>query len=205
MDGTITDSREAYLQTLLEVLERIGRPRTREEVAELIVPSIIGTVRRVLSGDEEMIQRAELMIRKLVVKRGDGIRLCPGVIGALARLEKKYMLGLLTASDRSLVDATLGRLEVLRIFNQVVTVNLELPTKDERFRHLLGLLGAEPSESVFVGDTVNDIETARRNGSLSVAVFNPCSWSWPRKEVLMDAKPDIMIESLEELPPWLGC
>ncbi len=199
MDGTIIDSREAYVLTLVEVCRELGHPRTRDVIEENLIPSIAGTARRVLPADKRLVKRAEAMIRRLVWKRASSIALCPGATQTLEMLKSVYRLGLLTASDQSLVDAVLGPSGVLHLFDQVVTIDSALPTKDERYRHLLDLLGVEPGEAVMVGDTPSDVEVARKAGSRTAAIYNSCSWQWGRREELLDSGPDAVLSSLTDL------
>ena len=107
MDGTIIDSREAYVLTLLDVCRELGFSRTRNGIERKLIPSIAGTARRVLPPDDDLVNRAQDMIRRLVWKRAPSISLCPDVKEALDGLKGSYRLGLLTASDRSLVDSAL--------------------------------------------------------------------------------------------------
>ena len=203
MDGTITDSRDAYIEALLEVLDDLGHGRLREEVEGLIVPSILGTVRQVLVEDEVKVRRAVLMIRDEVLQRSDSIALCPGTEDILPRIGGRYLMGLLTGSDRSLVEATLGRRGILGHFDQIATIDLGIEERDQRYEYLLRLLGVEPRETVYIGDTASDVETAKRAGSISIAVYNPHSWSWGSRQELIDSHPDYVIGNLADLAQLL--
>ena len=205
MDGTIIDSREAYVLTLVDVSRELGFPRTRNEIEEKMVPSIAGTARRVLPADEDLVNRAEKMIRRLVWKRAPSISLCLDVEEALDGLKRKYPLGLLTASDRTLADAALGRLGVLHFFDEVVTIDTDLPTKEERYGHLLCLLGVKAHQAVMVGDTPSDVEVAKKAGSRAIVIYNRCSWQWGRKKELLDSGPDAILSSLKDLLTWEPC
>lgn len=199
MDGTIIDSREAYVLTMVEVFRDLGFPRSKRDVEEGLIPSIAGTARVMLSPDERLVATADDMIRSLVWRRSARVSPCQGVPDTLKQLKATYRLGLLTGSDRSFVQATLGPLGLLSLFNEVVTVNTPLPTKEERYLHLLGLLGVKPSEAVMVGDTPSDVEVARKAGSRTIAVYNSCSWMWGRKKELLESQPDMIVDRLEDL------
>lgn len=64
--------------------------------------------------------------------------------------------------------------------------------KREKIREILRVHALEPAETVFIGDMVHDIETARHGGILSVAVltgFDPA-------DKLMSSYPDIIVRDL---------
>jgi phosphoglycolate phosphatase len=199
MDGTLVDSKEAYVLTMLEVFRELGHPRSKRDVEQGLIPSIAGTAEGMLPPDQGLVDAADAMIRSRVWKQAAKVSLCPGVLPSLRVLRKRYGLGLLTASDRSFVEAVLGEPGVLGYFDQIVTVDAPLPTKEERYGHLLRLLGVEPRQAVMVGDTPSDVEAARKAGSRTVAIYNPCSWMWGRREELLDSEPYMIVEGFEDL------
>lgn len=69
--------------------------------------------------------------------------------------------------------------------------------KREKIREILHVHGLVPAETVFVGDMVHDIETARHGGIVSVAVltgFDPA-------DKLLSGHPDVIVRDL----PSLAC
>jgi HAD superfamily hydrolase (TIGR01509 family) len=199
MDGTIIDSREAYVLTMVQVFRDLGYPRSKRDVEEGLIPSIAGTARGMLPPDERLVATADDMIRHLVWKRAAKVSVCLGVPPTLRRLKAGHRLGLLTGSDRSFVQATLGPLGLLSFFDEVVTVNTPLPTKEGRYMHLLSLLDVGPSEAVMVGDSPSDVEVAKKAGSRTIAIYNSSSWMWGRKAELLDSEPDMIVDRFEDL------
>ena len=55
---------------------------------------------------------------------------------------------------------------------------------------------ARPEECVYIGDTAEDIEMARRAGVRPIGVFGP----FPTAARLRAAKPDALLRSIRELP-----
>jgi len=195
MDGTIIDSKDAYMGTLLEALESYGF--RREDVEGLIVPSIRGTVERILREDEELVTGIELKIRKDIVKRADGVDLCPGALSVLG-LVGRYKLGLMTGSPLAFVEKVLSKYDLGDVFDQIITVDQDFSSKEDKYVHILKLLQTDPGETVLVGDTKSDVRVAKGTGSRSVAVYNEYSWSWPHKEQLIELEPDLIVTSIEE-------
>lgn len=90
-----------------------------------------------------------------------------------------------------------GRLGV-RDFFEVAYV--EIMDKREKIREILATHDLDPSETMFVGDMVHDIETARHGGVLDVAVltgFDPV-------EKLLPAKPTVIVRDMIALQRLLA-
>jgi phosphoglycolate phosphatase-like HAD superfamily hydrolase len=62
----------------------------------------------------------------------------------------------------------------------------------------LARLRAGPHESVYVGDTAEDVEMAKRTGVRAIGVHGP----FPTEKRLIAARPDALLNSIRELP---GC
>jgi phosphoglycolate phosphatase len=68
---------------------------------------------------------------------------------------------------------------------------------------LLGIMarvGASPAETVFVGDSRHDVETAQAAGVAMVAV----TWGLSRRAALEQAGATVFADRAEDLAPWLG-
>jgi phosphoglycolate phosphatase-like HAD superfamily hydrolase len=63
----------------------------------------------------------------------------------------------------------------------------------------LETLRLQPSACVYVGDSPEDLEMARRAGVRAIAVLGP----FPTEKRLRAARPDFLLESIRELPETL--
>jgi phosphoglycolate phosphatase-like HAD superfamily hydrolase len=57
-----------------------------------------------------------------------------------------------------------------------------------------------PADCVYVGDSPEDLEMARRAGVRAIAVLGP----FPTEARLREAKPDLLLNSIAELPAALS-
>jgi phosphoglycolate phosphatase len=57
----------------------------------------------------------------------------------------------------------------------------------------------KPADCVYVGDAPHDVEMARRAGVLAIGVLGP----FPTEERLRASKPDLLLNSLADLPAAL--
>jgi len=90
-----------------------------------------------------------------------------------------------------------GHLGVLGDFEHAY---VQIMDKREKIREILRERNLQPAETMFVGDMVHDIETARHGGVLDVAVqtgFDPAA-------KLMAAKPSVLVENLAALQRLLS-
>lgn len=104
---------------------------------------------------------------------------------------------LLSTIKRTHFDEQGGRLGVRDAFEHPY---VEIMDKREKIREILATHNLEPEETLFVGDMVHDIETARHGGVLGVAVltgFDPL-------EKLVPARPSVIVENLPVLQRLLA-
>jgi phosphoglycolate phosphatase len=66
----------------------------------------------------------------------------------------------------------------------------------EPLRLALRQMELDPAACVYVGDSPQDVEMARRAGVRSIGVLGP----FPTEKRLRAAKPEFLMDSLEELP-----
>jgi phosphoglycolate phosphatase-like HAD superfamily hydrolase len=104
---------------------------------------------------------------------------------------------LFSTIKRAHFDAQAGRLGVLDAFEHAY---VEIMDKREKIRDILATHHLAPEETLFVGDMVHDIETARHGGVLPVAIltgFDPL-------EKLAPARPAVIVEDLFALRTLLS-
>ena len=90
-----------------------------------------------------------------------------------------------------------GRLGVLDAFEHPYT---QVMDKREKIREILRERNLIPSETIFVGDMIHDIETARHGGVMSVAVLT----GFDSLEKLAPARPDVIVPDLTKLQALLA-
>lgn len=128
----------------------------------------------------------------------DDVSLLPGAREILewcrARGFPTFLLSTIKADHFAIQSRNLG---VETLFDKAYVA---IPDKREKIRRLLADHGLKPEETVFVGDMVHDIETAKYGGVHSVAVltgFDPA-------EKLLPAQPEITVRNLHALLAILG-
>jgi len=129
-------------------------------------------------------------------------RLLPGVRRVLALLSRRLTLGLVTSGDRDRVHRQLRDFRLLERFSARVCSGDTRLRKPHPAPLLLALrhLDLRAEETVYVGDSPEDLEMARSAGArAAIAVLGP----FPTEKRLRAAKPDLLLESIKELPQAL--
>jgi HAD superfamily hydrolase (TIGR01549 family) len=130
-------------------------------------------------------------------------KLLPGARRVLSLLARRHSLGLVTSGDRDRVH------EQLRTFRLWEHFAARVCSGDTRLRKphpaplrlALRHMKLQPTETVYVGDSPEDLEMARRAGvRAAIAVLGP----FPTEKRLRAAKPDLLLGSIEELPAALA-
>ena len=129
-------------------------------------------------------------------------RLLPGARALLKKLSSSYLLALVTSGDRERVHRQLRKFDFLRLFRVCICSEDASHRKPHPapLRKAMQCLGVMPADCVYVGDTPEDIEMARRARVRSIGVIGP----FPSSTRLVAAHPDALIHSITELAEILA-
>lgn len=140
----------------------------------------------------------EALYERFFLGLNDDVELLPG---AFEFLEFCKVTGrrtfLLSTIKPAHFELQAGRLGVKDHFEHAY---VGIADKREKIREILRDHHLDPMETIFVGDMVHDIETARHGGILGVAVLT----GFDSIEKLLPAKPPVICEGLGELQRMLG-
>jgi len=128
-------------------------------------------------------------------------KLVSGARRILAKVGDAHPLGLVTSGDRDRVTRQLREFRLTRLFIARVCSGDTLRKKPhpEPLRLALRQMELHPSACVYVGDAPQDVEMARRAGVRAIGVLGP----FPTEKRLRAARPEFLIESIQELPDIL--
>jgi HAD superfamily hydrolase (TIGR01509 family) len=126
-------------------------------------------------------------------------KLIAGARRVLARLRGRHQLGLVTSGDRDRVHRQLREFELWDTFAARVCAGdtAERKPHPAPLRLALRRMRLAPTDTVYVGDAPEDLQMARSVGvRAAIAVLGP----FPTEKRLRAAKPDVLLESIRELP-----
>ena len=190
--GTLADDLSAVLVATNAIFREFGRKEfTREEFREHFRLPFSGFYAEFLP--EATSEGLEALYERFFLGLQDEIPLLPGALEFLEYCRetgrRTFLLSTIKASH---FDQQAGRLDVKRFFEHCY---VEIMDKREKIREILATHGLDPKETMFVGDMVHDIETARHGGVLDVAVltgFDPA-------DKLLGAHPTVVMRDIAAL------
>ncbi len=128
-------------------------------------------------------------------------KLLPGARRMIKALRRYFHLGIVTSGNGRRVRRQLRDFELSQYFSACVC-HEDAPKRKPHPAPLqlaLARLATGPEDCVYVGDTAEDIEMARRAGVRAIGVFGP----FPTAARIRAARPDVLLRSIGDLPDYL--
>jgi phosphoglycolate phosphatase len=197
-DGTLLNSYQADSSAYLAMFREMGIPWTLEDFAQHYSPNWYRVYRaaklpRARWNDADRAWRKQYSTRRP--------QLMPGARRVLKQLRSRHQLGVVTSGDRDRV------VRQLRLFQLTDWFASQVCSGGTRYRKphpaplrlALRQMCLHPGDCVYVGDSPEDLEMARRAGVRAIAVLGP----FPTEARLRAAKPELLLASITELPAAL--
>ena len=198
LDGTVVDSGAIILASMRHATrEVLGRDYSDEELLQAVGgPGLEAQMSALAPHD---VDRLVDVYRAHNEPLHDDLEACAGIEDVLVRLrEEGRRLGLVTAKRRSTVELAFARVPIAHLFETVVGCDETEKQKPNPEPLLLAAerLGADPSDTAYVGDSPFDIRAAKAAGMFAVAV----TWGRIHDTARLEAEhPDAIVDSAEEL------
>lgn len=199
-DGTLVDASEAIVWTFNSVMKRFElQPWTHRRITAGIGKPL-ATLFKEIRPDcgpfqlQEMLKAYEELARE---EDPGAVRLKPNVRRTLAWLSESVQMGVVTSRRGRGARSILRRFELEEYFSAVIGIESVERTKPDAqpLRLALELLRVPPQEALMVGDTLDDVRSARNAGVKSAAVTT----GHQVMSTLLAAEPDYIIHDLSEL------
>jgi HAD superfamily hydrolase (TIGR01509 family) len=197
-DGTLLNSYEADLRAYLSMFHALGINWTERELAQHYSPNWLRVYRAAQLPRSKWIDADRLWTRAYQLECPS---LLPGARRVVRLLAQKYELGIVTSGNRPRVRRQLREFELAGYFSACVCSEDAAKRKPHPAPLQLALkrLRRDPKHCVYVGDTAEDIEMARRAGVRAFGVLGP----FPTAARLRAANPEVLLNSVQELPQYL--
>jgi phosphoglycolate phosphatase len=201
LDGTLIDSKEDLARAVNYALAHAGAPtRSLDEVTHFVGEGPARLITRSVEPRQELFDPVlETWAAYYAEHLLDHTVLYPGLADVLAAARRP--LAVQTNKPGALARKILQGLGVLDRFAVVVGSD-EGPRKPDPSGALriAAQLGVRPEDTVFIGDSKVDLETAQAAGMEFVAV----TWGYVPEQELAAAGARVFAHSAAELGPWLG-
>jgi phosphoglycolate phosphatase len=204
LDGTLIDSKLDLVLSVNATLAELGRaPLAHERICSYVGNGVPILIQRALGEDatnQEIEQGVSHFLAYYRAHMLDHTVTYPGVREGLETL-RKHPMAVLTNKPVRFSQAILQGLGISHYFQRVYGGNSFATKKPdpEGVNVLLNELDVEPRKAMIVGDSPVDVRTARNAGTWVCGVSYGLG-----TEGLRDDPPDLMLDSLTELPAYLG-
>lgn len=198
LDGTLIDSSEGVVEAVNYSLRMTGQP---EQSPEKIKP-FIGYSLKVMYPEftdaplEDLYRHFQTKAAESVVS---STVVLDGAEETVRRLAGEgYSLAIASTKIKYHIERIVTKFDWRKLFRTWAGGDEVTEVKpDPEILHLvLERLGADPAETMVVGDTVNDIIAARAVPMRAVAIASP----YGGQGDLKNSQPDYFLESIDELP-----
>ena len=203
LDGTLIDSKQDLIRSVNAMLVEMGRGKLHEETISGYIghgaPTLVSRALGNGAGEKEREQALEFFLAHYEAHKLDSTRPYPGVVEALKELGG-FPMAVLTNKPVRVSRRILEGLGLAKYFRTVYGGNSFETKKPDPLgaRRIVEELGATAGETMMVGDSDVDVQTARNAGTL-VAAVNYGFGTHDRA-----AYPaDVYLERLRDLAPLL--
>ena len=202
LDGTLVDTLEPTFRCFQEaVASALGRVPSREEILERFGPADHRIVSEWVGPKDApaAVKRLYACYETAFTESGP----FPGMVDLVSDLRRTGKLtAIFTGRGRLSTDAILRGMELQDLFHAVVTsddIDRPKPAPDGLIK-ILEILKVEPTEAVYVGDTIKDIEAARAGGISSIAAL----WGSPERAALQKIEDSVVCATPDDVTTLLS-
>jgi pyrophosphatase PpaX len=203
LDGTIIDTNELIIQSFFHALRGVA---PEGFAREHIIPYMGQTLKSQLqhfSGQEDVETLTQAYREYNHLRHDEMVSLFPGVAEVVPQLRNAGIrLGIVTTKMR---ETSIRALELLGLFENMDTI-VSLDDVENAKPHpepvakAIRALGANPAETLMVGDSSVDMESAIAAGAVPVGV----AWSLKGEEYLLRSGAEYVLREMNELLTLCG-
>jgi phosphoglycolate phosphatase len=195
LDGTLTDSADGIVNSVIYALERKGISYTsKQELRRFVGPPLQESFKDYCGFSEEDAKDAVRIFREYFSQKGiyenavyDGV---PEMLQKLCNAG--FTLAVATSKPETFAKQILERFDLAKYFTVIAGASMEGTDKPTVIRQALSRLNAEPSENILmIGDRKHDIIGAKEVGISSLGVL----YGYGSKEELADAGAENIVSS----------
>ena len=200
LDGTLTDSAEGIINSVVYALERMGIPYTdKRELRRFVGPPLQDAFRDYYGLSEDGVTNAVQTFREYFTEKGiyenavyDGV---PEMLDALQKAG--HTLAVATSKPEAFAEQILAYFGLSKYFTVVAGASMGGTSKPIVIRKALQKLCTEPSDRVLmIGDREHDVLGAKDVGLPSLGVL----YGYGSEAELREAGADFIARTPQEIP-----
>lgn len=204
-DGTLMDSEASIVTCMQGAINDLGcEPRSETEIKNIIGLGLREAIDTLYPGTDDAFLKAMVDRYRyhFLGGGGDQAELFPGAAETVRSLsEAGYLLAVATGKGRKGLDMVLEKTGLGHYF-QATRCADETFSKPhpQMLEELMDVLGAEPGETLMIGDTEYDMQMANNAGAHALAVC----YGVHERERLVQHNPLYCLDDISELSGWLA-
>ncbi|WP_449241394.1 HAD-IA family hydrolase [Desulfoscipio gibsoniae] len=196
LDGTLLDSLPLIEATFYHVFNQMSIPWEDGAVMKTVGLPLRDACRQF--GRERWQELFDSYINHQLTIHDHYIKIFPGALEALAEIRPLVRgMGVVTSKRRMMAERGIAVAGLGHYLDQLVTLEDVEKPKPHAEPVLRGLdkFGANPEQSVFIGDSYYDIESGRNAGVTTIGVC----WGMASRGELQACSPDFIVDTWSEL------
>jgi phosphoglycolate phosphatase len=177
LDGTLIDSKLDLIHSVNATLTEMGREKLSDEVISSYIghgaPMLMSRALGGVAKEDELARGLGYFLEYYEAHKLDNTCLYPSVTETLAKLgEQRIAMAVLTNKPVKISVRILDSLGLASHFRVIYGGNSFETKKPDPFgaNKILNEFGAQPRETMIVGDSEVDVQTARNAGTIAAAV-----------------------------------
>ena len=196
LDGTLSDSKKDLVTAINKTLSSRGFPELPEDVIVTLVGKGVSKLLSNFTGDASTkFETFRTYLEQLDKHLLDTTKPFPGVLETLSAITKKKAV--VTNKLSAMAERVVNGLGIADMIDFIVgsdTAKSMKPNPDPII-FALKQFGADPSRTVMVGDTTDDITAAKAAGVIPCGV----TYGFGTRQDLANAGAEVIIENISEL------
>jgi len=204
LDGTLVDSKEAYLEAVKMAFAAMGQKtfnaKTATEIPRRLEQNL--PINDIMKGIDAQ-KFLETYLKAYYQATATKTKPIPNILDTVKKLSKKAKLALITMRyvPKNEIMKELNKFGLAEYFTYIITA---LDTRNpkpspEALIKCARQLGVQTCECVVVGDSVADIKAGKNAGVKTVAVLSGIF----SHEELAREKPDLILKNVNQLPDFI--
>jgi phosphoglycolate phosphatase len=197
LDGTLSDSKKDLVTAINQTLSSFGFPELPEEDIIMLVGKGVSKLLANFAGDgAAKYDTFKVYLDHLDKHLMDTTKPFPGVVETLSAITKKKAV--VTNKLKGMAERVVTGLGIADKIDFIVGADTARSMKPNPDPIIFALerFGADPSRTVMVGDTTDDIMAAKAAGVIACGV----TYGFGTRQDLADAGAEVIIESIADLP-----
>jgi phosphoglycolate phosphatase len=204
-DGTLMDSEASIVTCMQGAIRDLGcEPRSDESIKNIIGLGLREAIDTLYPGSDDAFLKAMVDRYRYHFLGGgsDMAELFPGAAETIRELsEAGYLLAVATGKGRKGLDMVLEKSGLGQYFHATRCADETFSKPHpQMLEEVMEVLGAEPGETLMIGDTEYDMQMANNARTHALAV----SYGVHNKERLMQHSPLHCLDAIVELGDWLA-